>query len=79
MPTEAGTGEELIFGGQDTSLYTVSDGSCTEPEGLKDYVGSLELMELTEEYDFDLDGVRHRVVIFDAAPAVRYMWAFTTT
>ncbi|MFR5781964.1 MAG: M56 family metallopeptidase [Oscillospiraceae bacterium] len=61
-----GTGEELIFGGQDTSLYTVSDGSCTDPEGLKDYVGSLELMELTEEYDFDLDGVRHRVVIFDA-------------
>lgn len=61
-----GTGEELIFGGQDTSLYTVSDGSCTDPEGLKDYVASLELMELTEEYDFDLDGVRHRVVIFDA-------------
>ena len=61
-----GTGEELIFGGQDTSLYTVSDGSCTDPEGLKDYVASLELMELTEEYDFDLDGVRHRVIVFDA-------------
>ena len=76
-----GTGEELIFGGQDTSLYTVSDGSCTDPEGLKDYVASLELMELTEEYDFDLDGVRHRVVIFDA-PAIRasrYLWTFTTT
>lgn len=61
-----GTGEELIFGGQDTSLYTVSDGSCTDPEGLKDYVASLELMELSEGYDFDLDGVRHMVVIFDA-------------
>lgn len=61
-----GTGEELIFGGQDTSLYTVSDGSCTDPEGLKDYVASLELMELTEEYDFYLDGVRHRVIVFDA-------------
>lgn len=61
-----GTGEELIFGDQDTSLYTVSDGSCTDPEGLKDYVASLELMELTEEYDFDLDGVRHRVIVFDA-------------
>ena len=61
-----GTGEELIFDGLDTSLYTIGDGSCTDPEGLKDYVASLELMELTEEYDFDLDGVRHRVVIFDA-------------
>ena len=61
-----GTGEELIFDGLDTSLYTVSDGSCTDPEGLKDYVASLELMELTEEYDFDLDGVRHRVIVFDA-------------
>lgn len=61
-----GTGAELIFDGLDTSLYTVSDGSCTDPEGLKAYVASLELMELTEEYDFDLDGVRHRVIVFDA-------------
>ena len=61
-----GTGEELIFDGEDTSLYTVSDGSCSDPEGLKDYISSLELMELSEGYDFDSDGVRHRVVIFDA-------------
>ena len=61
-----GTGEELIFDGLDTSLYTVSDGSCTDPEGLKDYVASLELMELNGKYDLDPDGVRHRVVVFDA-------------
>lgn len=61
-----GTGEEFIFGGQDTSLYTVSDGSCTDPEGLKDYVASLELMELNGKYDLDLDGVRHRLIVFDA-------------
>ncbi len=61
-----GTGEELIFGGQDTSLYTVSDGSCTDPEGLKDYVASLELMELNGKYDLDLDGERHRLIVFDA-------------
>lgn len=61
-----GTGAEVIFDGEDTSLYTVSDGSCSDPEGLKDYIASLELMELSEGYDFDLDGVRHRVVIFDA-------------
>lgn len=61
-----GSGAELIFDGEVTSLYTVSDGSCTDPEGLKTYVASLELMELSEGYDFDLDGVRHRVVIFDA-------------
>lgn len=61
-----GTGEELIFDGQDTSLYTVSDGSCTDPEGLKDYVASLELMELNGKYDLDLDGERHRLIVFDA-------------
>lgn len=61
-----GSGEELIFGGQDTSLYTVSDGSCTDPEGLKDYVASLELMELNGKYDLDPDGVRHRLIVFDA-------------
>ena len=61
-----GTGEEFIFGGQDTSLYTVSDGSCTDPEGLKDYVASLELMELNGKYDLDLDGERHRLIVFDA-------------
>ena len=61
-----GTGEELIFGGQDTSLYTVSDGSCTDPEGLKAYVASLELMELNGKYDLDLDGERHRLIVFDA-------------
>ncbi len=61
-----GTGEELIFDGLDTSLYTVSDGSCTDPEGLKDYVASLELMELNGKYDLDPDGVRHRLIVFDA-------------
>lgn len=61
-----GTGEELIFDGLDTSLYTISDGSCTDPEGLKDYVASLELMELNGKYDLDPDGVRHRLIVFDA-------------
>lgn len=61
-----GTGEELIFDGLDTSLYTISDGSCTDPEGLKDYVASLELMELNGKYDLDLDGERHRLIVFDA-------------
>ena len=61
-----GTGEELIFDGLDTSLYTVSDGSCTDPEGLKAYVASLELMELNGKYDLDLDGERHRLIVFDA-------------
>ena len=61
-----GTGEELIFDGQDTSLYTFSDGSCTDPEGLKDYIASLELMELNGKYDLDLGGERHRLIVFDA-------------
>ena len=61
-----GTGAELIFDGLDTSLYTVSDGSCTDPEGLKAYVASLELMKLNGKYDLDLDGERHRLIVFDA-------------
>lgn len=61
-----GTGEELIFDGQDTSLYTVSDGACTDPEGLKDYIASLEFMELNGKYDLDLDDERHTLIVFDA-------------
>lgn len=68
-----GTGEELIFDGLDTSLYTISDGSCTDPEGLKDYVASLELMELNGKYDLDPDGVRHRLIVFDASGGQIYV------
>lgn len=44
----------------------VSDASCTDPEGLRDYIASLELMELNGKYDLDLDGERHRLIVFDA-------------
>lgn len=60
-----GTGEELIFDGQDTSLYTVSGSSCTDPEGLKDYIASLELRELPGKYDLGRHGERQLALVFD--------------
>ncbi|MGI6025776.1 MAG: M56 family metallopeptidase [Candidatus Scatomorpha sp.] len=61
-----GTGEELIFNSDDPALYVVDENDCTDPDGLKDHIASLELMELNGKYDLDLDGEKHRLIVFDA-------------
>lgn len=72
-----GTGEELIFNSDDPARYVLDDSDCTDPEGLKDYIASLELRELTSGYDFKygLD-VRHRGMLFDTPNGQIYIGFF---
>ena len=72
-----GTGEELIFNSEDPALYVVDENDCTDPEGLKAYIASLELSELTNGYDFDYGpDIRHKGVLFDAPNGQLYIGFF---
>lgn len=72
-----GTGEELIFNSDNPAHYVVDDSDCTDPEGLKDYIASLELRELTSGYDFKygLD-IRHRGTTLDTPNGQIYIGFF---
>lgn len=72
-----GTGEELIFNSEDPALYVVDDSDCTDPDGLKDYIASLELRELTSGYDFDYgQDIRHKGMLLDAPNGQLYIGFF---
>ena len=72
-----GTGEELIFNSEDPALYVVDDSDCTDPDGLKDYIASLELRELTSGYDFDYGpDIRHKGMLLDAPNGQLYIGFF---
>ena len=72
-----GTGEELIFNSEDPALYVVDDSDCTDPDGLKDYIASLELRELTSGYDFDYGpDIRHKGMLFDTPNGQLYIGFF---
>ncbi|MGI6027589.1 MAG: hypothetical protein ACOX7G_11555, partial [Candidatus Scatomorpha sp.] len=72
-----GTGEELIFNSDDPALYVVDENDCTDPDGLKDYIASLELRELTSGYDFDYGpDIRHKGMLFDTPNGQLYIGFF---
>ena len=72
-----GTGEELIFNSEDPALYVVDENDCTDPDGLKAYIASLELRELTNGYDFDYGpDIRHKGMLFDTPNGQLYIGFF---
>ena len=72
-----GTGEELIFNSEDPALYVVDENDCTDPDGLKAYIASLELRELTSGYDFDYGpDIQHRGMLFDTPNGQLYIGFF---
>lgn len=72
-----GTGEELIFNSEDPALYVVDENDCTDPDGLKAYIASLELRELTNGYDFDYGpDIRHKGMLLDAPNGQLYIGFF---
>ena len=63
---QAGSGEEALFQGLDPDAFTLSHFSrqgvfdldlyqCNDPEGLRDYLCSLDLEEVLGNYDFNLE------------------------
>lgn len=55
----------------------VDENDCTDPDGLKAYIASLELRELTSGYDFDYGpDIQHRGMLFDTPNGQLYIGFF---
>lgn len=55
-----GAGRYVIFNAHELSEYRLEDGGAADEEALIEYLASLELRELTGNYDFDTYDARHQ-------------------
>lgn len=61
-----GTGADIVFQAHDPANFKLEDEPQADEAALSDYLASLELRELTGDYDFDVDGARHRGFIYSS-------------
>lgn len=68
-----GEGRDIIFNAHELSKYSLEDDRVSDEEALIAYLASLDLRELTGNYDFDTYTARHRGFTFEGPQGQVYV------
>ncbi len=60
-----GTGEEVLFRGDDPALFVLEDAPYADVSGLNEYLSSLELREISGDYEYDADEGNYLGLLYD--------------